>query len=638
MSFKKFNYSYSILLCLVIIISCQDKNKKGGPSSCLMDNGEYYQLEENWNQGVLWYQIFPERFRNGTHSNDPSSKRVTSITEWEVSSWSADWNKMTSWEQNHSNEFYNVVFDRRYGGDLQGIIDKLDYLQSLGIGAIYLNPVFDAISLHKYDASSFHHIDRYFGPDPDGDETIMDIEDPSDPSTWIWTSADKLFIELIKKAHNHNIKIIIDGVFNHTGRDFWAFKDIMENQEASPFSYWYHIKEFDNPATSDTNEFDYQGWWGVYDLPEFQDENGNLPYGVKEYIRDISQRWMDPNGDGNPCDGIDGWRLDVTEEVGISFWKEWHQYIKDINPYIFTSAEIWSENAVNYLNPHLFTSVMNYPFAYVTKNFFIDKNISTVEAQKQYEHILSLYESDHRTLSLMNLMDSHDTPRLASMIVNPGLDYDRQAHPKDGFNIRKPNQEERLIQRLIGLFQYTYRGSPMIYYGTETGMWGADDPHDRKPMLWEDIVYEDEVNHPHGEDRPRDKNQFDNELFKFYKEIANFRNQHIQHIKKGEVIFLQNMPEHTIGFIRYIQEKNIIDDGDNINEKGKSAYAIILNRSSKEPIEINLEQTMPPQFQGVQIEHLYQTTTGKKENITTYPLLALQPLSGHILELSFSKN
>ena len=164
------------------------------------------------------------------------------------------------------------MFDRRYGGDLQGVLDKLDYLSSLGINTIYFNPVFYARSLHKYDGSSFHHVDPYFGPDPVGDLKLM-AQETSDPATWQWTAADKLFLDLLRQAHAREIRIIIDGVFNHTGRDFFAFADLRQRQADSPYRDWYIVQSFDDPATPQ-NEFRYKGWWGIDTLPEFADDDG----------------------------------------------------------------------------------------------------------------------------------------------------------------------------------------------------------------------------------------------------------------------------------------------------------------------------------------------------------------------------
>ena len=131
-----------------------------------------------WAKGVIWYQIFPERFANGDTTNDPEAEKVfinsRKIPEgWKISKWTSDWFAQSDWEKKLGGDVRNHLYERRYGGDIQGIIDRLDYIKELGIGAIYLNPVFEAVSLHKYDGSSFHHIDVNFGPDPDGDRKIM---------------------------------------------------------------------------------------------------------------------------------------------------------------------------------------------------------------------------------------------------------------------------------------------------------------------------------------------------------------------------------------------------------------------------------------------------------------------------------
>ncbi|MCB0732817.1 MAG: alpha-amylase, partial [Ignavibacteriae bacterium] len=156
-----------------------------------------------WASEAVWYQIFPERFNNGDKNNDPKPIDLAggwpyNIPEgWQNHPWTSDWYKLQPWE-NNGHDFYWNAGVRRYGGDLQGVINKLDYLQNLGITAIYFNPVFESPSLHKYDASSYHHIDNNFGPDPEKDRQIWSQENPIDPTTWQWTTADKLFLELIK--------------------------------------------------------------------------------------------------------------------------------------------------------------------------------------------------------------------------------------------------------------------------------------------------------------------------------------------------------------------------------------------------------------------------------------------------------
>lgn len=492
-----------------------------------------------WAKGIVWYQIFPERFWDADSTNQPNRERARGPEGWHPTEWTQDWYKRDAWEANHTDDFYAIVRERRYGGDLQGVIDKLDYLANLGVGAIYFNPVFDAQSMHKYDATYYHHIDRNFGPNPEGDVAMFEAEDPGNPETWAWTSADSLFLELIDEAHARKLKVVIDGVWNHTGTEFWAFQDLVENQQDSPYKDWYIVTEFDDPSTPE-NEFDYEGWWGFKGLPVFREEDSTLVKPIRDHIFAVTRRWMDPNGDGDPSDGIDGWRLDVAEEVGKEFWKEWHALVREINPEAITVAEIWTEKAKEFINKEMFTSVMNYRFAYAAKDFLIDDKIDTEEFVQRLEQLQKDYPEGAGHV-LQNLMDSHDTARLASFTVNPGIDYEGESHPRDGFDVRKPNALERRIQKLVAMFQFTWEGAPMIYYGTEAGMWGADDPDDRKPMVWEDLEYELESHHPFGDERPADDNNFDAELFKYYQKLAELRNTYPA-LKRGEaeIVFHDN--------------------------------------------------------------------------------------------------
>ncbi len=499
-----------------------------------------------WAHEAVFYQIFPERFRNGDPSNDPTYESLETPVEgrvpesWAVTPWTSDWYARAEWEKEMAPEnFYGSVFDRRYGGDLQGVVDKLPYLDSLGVNAIYFNPVFYARSLHKYDGNSFHHIDPYFGPDPEGDFALM-AEETSDPETWHVTAADSLFFALLEQAHARDIRVIIDGVFNHTGRDFFAFADLRENQEDSPYADWYIVESFDDPATPDTSEFAYEGWWGVETLPVFADNaaGDDLHPGPKQYVMDATEKWMDPNGDGDPADGIDGWRLDVTNEVPIGFWQDWNARVRELNPDAYTVTEIWEE-ASDFIEEGDFSATMNYyAFAFPAKGFLVDYELRPEAFGEMLNERRTAYDVPVR-YALQNLFDSHDTDRLASMIVNAGrepyeeperFDYDwgSRVSPRytDAYLVRAPNEEERQIQRLAALFQMTYVGAPMLYYGTEAGMWGADDPDDRKPMLWPDLDYAPEAKDPLGRAREADTVAFDHDLFSFYRDIIALRNEH----------------------------------------------------------------------------------------------------------------
>ncbi|MEF8817496.1 MAG: glycoside hydrolase family 13 protein [Salinibacter sp.] len=497
-----------------------------------------------WAQDAVWYQIFPERFRNGDPSNDPTrqtlQRPVADVpAAWRPTRWTRDWYEQAEWER-ETGGFYDGVYDRRYGGDLQGVLDRLPYLDSLGVTALYVNPVFSARSLHKYDGSSYHHIDPNFGPDPAGDRERMAQENPTDPSTWHVTAADSLFFALVRKAHARDMRVVIDGVFNHTGRDFFAFQDLAENQSDSRYADWYAVNAFDDPATPDTNEFDYTGWWGVKSLPEFANNEAGttLQSGPRQYILDATERWMDPNGDGDPSDGVDGWRLDVAEEVPVGFWRDWNAHVRDLNPEAYTVSEVWEE-ASGYLEDAGFSATMNYHgFAFPVKGFLVDHAIEPSRFAELLRERRSAHPPRVRN-ALQNLVGSHDTPRLATMVVNrtdtgyaqpERFDYDNGAvtdlRQNPDYKVRAPTAPERRLQRLVALFQMTYVGAPMMYHGDEAGMWGADDPDDRKPMVWPDKSYDVEDDHPFGHDRPADPVRFNDALFGTYQNLISLRREH----------------------------------------------------------------------------------------------------------------
>jgi len=498
-----------------------------------------------WAQDAVWYQIFPERFANGDPSNDPTRSSLNhpedAPASWKVMDWTASWYDRAAWEREASPGFYSTVLQRRYGGDLQGVIDRLDYLEKLGVNAIYFNPVFYADSLHKYDGNTFHHIDPHFGPDPEGDLAQIAREDAR-PSTWEWTAADRLFLRLIEEAHRRGIRVIIDGVWNHTGRDCFAFQDLLENQRKSRYARWYRVTSFDDPRTA-RDEFDYRGWHGHKSLPEFADApaGDNLASGPRRYVFHCTRRWMDPNGDGDPSDGVDGWRLDVAQEVPAGFWREWHALVRDINPEAFTVAEIWGE-AADFLRRGRFDASMNYAgFAIPLKGWLID---GTIGASEFASRLAGPRESfaPGRARALQNLVASHDTQRVASAIANraPSLDaydsadwfdYDasRRVHAgtAENYDIRAPGERGRRIWKMVAFFQAAYVGAPMIYYGAEAGMWGGDDPDDRMPMWWPEKDFEPLRHRPSGAKLdPPEPVGFDRAMFATYREAMRLRREH----------------------------------------------------------------------------------------------------------------
>ncbi|MHB8851837.1 MAG: glycoside hydrolase family 13 protein [Ignavibacteriaceae bacterium] len=540
--------------------------------SALAQSGKEIPRVPDWAKDAVWYQIFPERFANGDKNNDPTPHDMEGAWPyktskgWKITPWTSDWYKLQPWEKANGHDFYWNAGTRRYGGDIQGIIDHLDYLQKLGITAIYLNPIFESPSLHKYDTRMYHHVDNNFGPDPKGDEKIWATENPADPKTWKWTSADKLFLKLIKDVHKRGMKIIIDGVFNHVGTSFWAFQDVVKNQQKSPYKNWFIIKSWDDPKTSQ-NEFDYQGWAGVKDLPEIN-KNGkyDLADGFANHIHEIIKRWMAPNG--NPANGIDGWRLDVAEKINLKFWKVFRTWVKEINPQAYITGEIWWQdwqndkmfNAAPWLQGDTFDGVMNYRFARAVKEFVADvKNQISPEAfADSIKTLIEEYPKDNFYV-LQNLVDSHDVDRIGSQIVNPDRWFDHYANPgqnKD-YKVRKPNKTELLKQKLIAGIQMTMPGAPMIYYGDEAGMWGGDDPDCRKPMVWENLKYDDEVSDPLQRERKPDKVVFDKNLFNWYKNLISIRKEN-KSLSRGDLkFFMIDNLNKVLGYIRSLNGKKV---------------------------------------------------------------------------------
>ncbi len=546
----------------------------------------------DWADEAIWYQIFPERFYNGDSVNDPTLVSTTGTwpwqhpEHWELSPWTSDWYEFQSWEIENGEDFRYQFQLRRYGGDLQGILEKLDYLQELGINAIYLNPVFDSPSSHKYGAAYYHHIDRHFGPDPAGDLEIILSENPNDPSTWQWTSADKLFLNLIDEVHQRGMHIIIDGVFNHAGITFWAFQDVIKNRENSPYYLWYsiegngledhsHLNDYRNlPDAFNPEGFPplrYKGY--VEDLPAFRQEQNGPVKPVRDHFLAIVQRWMDPNNDGDPADGIDGWRLDVAERIQISFWDEFCGWVKDINQNAYVTGEVWWEDWWNnkqfdaspWLREGRFDGVMNYRFADAMFRFFIDQKnqISTQDLDRLLRVVRETYPGNSM-FKLQNCLDSHDMERLASAVVNPDrwIDHGNSTWWNKEFNIQKPNLKQQQLQKTILLFQFSYIGAPYIYYGDEVGMWGADDPDCRKPMLWSEFTYDDETSHPCNhleceDSRPRDTVEPDNTLFEYYKSLTQLRREYPS-LRKGQYQTVYTDDNGLFIFSRQLDDETIL--------------------------------------------------------------------------------
>jgi cyclomaltodextrinase len=518
-----------------------------------------------WSRRAVWYQIFAERFRNGDKTNDPGIKDMKGAypddypESWTITPWGHDWYSREPWlDEIKADDFYSKIQARRYGGDLRGVMDEMDYIQSLGVNAIYFNPLNDSPSLHKYDARTYTHIDRNFGPDPDGDIELISREIPDDPGTWRWTGADRLFLKVIKEFHRRGIKVIMDYSWNHTGKDFWALNDIRKNGRNSKFAEWYDIIEFDNPATPE-NEFRYEGWGGSNPyMPVFRKDiipaddsimpfEGNLhSESLKQYIFNVSRRWLDPDKDGDPSDGVDGFRLDVAAEVPMGFWREYRKVVRSVNPDAYLVGEIWwLEWPDKLLDPAVFMkdqfdAVMNYRWYRIARGFFAlaEPMLNATGFVKEIERINQGIDSDNLQ-AMMNVAATHDSPRLSTSIFNKTM-YKTNARPSDNpdYRINKPDSVTIIEQKLLLVHQFTFPGSPHIWNGDEVGMWGADDPDCRKPIVWDDLVYDDErTNYYPDKPRPVDIVKPDKELLLFYRQLIRMRKENPV-LSTGDLNFL----------------------------------------------------------------------------------------------------
>ncbi|WP_026886771.1 glycoside hydrolase family 13 protein [Clostridium beijerinckii] len=369
--------------------------------------------EEKWLQEAVVYQIFVDRFYNGDTSNDPQN----------VAKWGSDVNEASM-----------------FGGDIQGIINKLEYLEDLGVNLLYLTPIFKSSSNHKYNTADYYEIDSQFG----------DLEKVR---------------ELVRKCHDKNIKIVFDAVFNHSGSDFFAFKDIIFNQEKSKYKDWYFIDSFP-VSLAEVNYYTFAD--NVATMPKFNTNNEQ----VKKYLLDVAKYWINEIG-------IDGWRLDVCDEVDHAFWREFKKAVKSIKKEAIIIGEIMHE-ASSFLRGDQLDGIMNYPFKGALVDFFGNR---TIDAQ-MFNEILSINRNiymDSITRQMWNLIGSHDTQRFLT-----------ECHEK----------VERM--KLAIAFQFTYIGVPYIYYGDEVGVNGGEEPQSRKCMIW------------------KEENQ-NNELLDFYKKFISIR-------------------------------------------------------------------------------------------------------------------
>ncbi|MCM2678426.1 glycoside hydrolase family 13 protein [Echinimonas agarilytica] len=422
----------------------------------------------DWVKHAVFYQIFPDRFARQGGAHLPLG---ISLKPW----------GSCPGEQGFQ------------GGDLLGVCERLDYLQNLGINAIYLNPIFSSACNHRYHTYDYFAVDPLLG----GDQALR---------------------QLLDEAHARDMKVILDGVFNHASRGFWAFHHILENGTDSPYIDWFEIEDWPlRPYHSDDdNPPNYKAWWGLPALPKFNINNT----GVRQYIFSVAEYWLEF--------GIDGWRLDVPGEIDDDlFWREFRQRVKAINPEAYICGEIW-ERATHWLQGDMFDATMNYEFCSLALSYFghhslrtdYKKNalplepLTTEEFIEGVGNMLGAMPKDINDVQF-NLLGSHDMAR-PLWIVHEDISALQQAM----------------------LFQMTMPGAPCLYYGDEISMTGEDDPHCRGAYPW------------HQPDLA------DKRMLAYVREIIHLRHQ-VPALRTGEVEFDTDLPPEVLGYQRTLDDQQV---------------------------------------------------------------------------------
>ncbi len=369
----------------------------------------------DWVKNAVFYQIFPDRF-----ACSPQVPKPGHLDPWGAA----------------------PTYHGFQGGDLIGIVERLDYLDGLGVDALYLNPIFASTANHRYHTYDYFRVDPILG----GNEALR---------------------TLIDAAHARGIRVILDGVFNHTSRGFFQFNHLLESGRESPYRDWFHVFNWPLNAYDEDRPANYAAWWGMHALPKL---NTSHPE-VREFLWRVGTYWLEQ--------GIDGWRLDVPNEIDDDhFWREFRRRCRTVNSDCYLVGEFWGE-AHRWLQGDQFDGQMNYMFARAVLGFLAGERLNREDVGRcGYQHVptLSGYEFARElerlsnklyrpdiTLSNLNMLDSHDTPRLLTL-----ANGDRQA------------------VRLMVLTQMLAPGVPNIYYGTEIGLAGRHDPDCRRAFPWHD--------------------------------------------------------------------------------------------------------------------------------------------------------
>ncbi len=352
----------------------------------------------SWVQDAVFYQIFPDRFRNGDPRNDPPNVRP--------------------WGEPPTPKTF-------FGGDLAGVIEKFDYLLDLGVNALYFNPIFQSSSTHRYNTYDYFRIDPRLG----------DL---------------RTFRRLLRLAHRHGVRIILDGVFNHCGRGFFPFQDLLENGPDSPYLDWFYVRGFPLHAYEEGFPPNYACWWNFRALPKLNVSNPQ----VRRLIFSVARYWLKQ--------GADGWRLDVPNEIDDDvFWREFRRVVKRAHPEAYIVGEIWADGR-RWLQGDQFDGITNYELRTVLLEWLVEDRYRALAFAHRLQALLSKYRPEV-VHSQLNVLGSHDTPRLLTVV-----------------------RGDLATVKLLWLFVMTWPGAPCIYYGDEIGMAGGSDPDCRRCFPWDE--------------------------------------------------------------------------------------------------------------------------------------------------------
>lgn len=528
-----------LVLCLVtgpVAASAQGGGQQENPAGTVSRSGTpvVRPVPPQWARGVTWYQILIDRFDNGDPHNDPRARDLFERPgdPWVRSEWTADWYMLTPQEAAFTPSFYPNAFRRQYGGDLEGVRRRIPYLADLGVGAVILSPVFESRSSHKFDHASWHHVDRHFGPRIDADTIGLATERPGDPATWFTTSADRLFFQTVADFHARGMKVVLDAQFAHVSVHFWAFRDLLRAQEKSPYVSWFTVNEWDRPETA-KSEFSYRSMWGVQEFPELRTDSLGLAPGARAYLFASTRKWMDPDGDGNPSDGIDGWRLDLAGELPARFLQEWVDTVKAINPNALVIGAALEREPHE---PNPFDVLKEDVFGRESTRWIVNRASTPTALDAALSNLLSEDPTGEAADRHIVRIGDHETDRIASMCVNPSNPYEEQNSPllNPAYLSRRPTPDERATQKLLLLLQFTWVGSPLIFYGDEAGMWGGDDPDCRKPMRWPGMVFRPESIIDAGAGGAHSAVAFDSTMHAWYHTLIALRQTHLA-LREGEL-------------------------------------------------------------------------------------------------------